>query len=68
MSWRGLKTKAKGLKLELLNLRDAQHSAGCAQHLANLYLKAKFSLLLGHCALVITAELGSKCLGMYLER
>lgn len=68
MSWGGLKTKAEGLNVELLNLRDVQHSAGCAQHLANLYLKAKFSLLVGHCALVITAELGSKCLGMYLER
>lgn len=68
MSWEGLKTKAKGLNLEVLNLRDAQHSAGCAQRLANLYLKAKFSLLVGHCALVMTAELDSKCLGMYLER
>ena len=62
----------KGRRLEfnreVLNLTDMQHFAGRAQHLAELYLKTKFSSLVGHCALVMTAELGSKCLGGYLER
>lgn len=49
-------------------MRDMQRFAGHAQHLAELYLKTIFSSLVGHCALVMTAELGSKCLGMYLER
>lgn len=53
---------------EMLNLRDVQDFVGCAQHLVELHLKSEFSSSVGHCALVMTAELGSKCFGMYLER
>lgn len=37
-------------------------------YLAELPLEIKFSSSLSHCELEMSVELGSMCLGMYLER
>lgn len=62
------KGERREFKQEVLNLRDAQHFAGHAPHLAELRLKSRFSSMVRHCALVMTAELGCNHLGTYLGR
>lgn len=61
------KGKRPEFNREVLGWRDLHRSTGCVQHLAGLHLRIEFPSSVGHCT-VMTAELGSECLGMYLER
>lgn len=57
------KGKRPEFNREVLGWRDLHCSAGCVQHLAGLHLRIEFPSSVGHCTLVMTAEIRFRVFG-----